>query len=326
MSQKLFKPGRAALALALVSSLSCDRGGADATPETKADAEQPASDTAKPQPPEVDPSRDPQLINNKLSPYAACINSTRPLVSSHYRRYGEWVDGDGALKRKVKAPAPAERLPAPALETCAKALREGKHLTPPLPEVERAATDYDARTREYEALAVKASAAIAGKDADAVKELHEQLVAAYDRWDNANLELTEKLDGLQAQADADALDRVEARAGKGLEYRARELVITGRRFAHCLASVDGSGCGDALAAVERAHAAFVEQADAGAEGVTGLDPFRAGAEDFATAAKAATEALAKNPDSQESVAAALGKFNALVRASAGLDFPAAADK
>ena len=85
MSQTRFSTARAALALALVSSLACDRGGEDAKPETKADAEQPASDTAKPQPPEVDPSRDPQLISNKLSPYTACINTTRPLVSRSSR-------------------------------------------------------------------------------------------------------------------------------------------------------------------------------------------------------------------------------------------------
>ncbi len=323
MSQKPLKTTLAALAIALVSSLACDRAGEDARPETKADQAQPASDPAKAAAPAVDPLRDPQLISNKLSPYTACINATRPLVSSHYRRYGEWVDGDGALKRKVKAPAPND-LPAPALEACAKALREGKHLTPPLPEVESAATEYDTRTREYEALALKANAALKAKDATAVKDTHEQLVAAYDRWDNANLALTEKLDGLQEQADADALARVEARAGKGLEYHARELVISGRRFAHCLASVDGNGCSDALTGVERANAAFREKAEAGAEGVKGLEGFGAAAEAFAKAAKTATEALAKDPESQESIASALGTYNALVRASAGLDFPAQA--
>ncbi|MCA9716059.1 MAG: DUF3829 domain-containing protein [Myxococcales bacterium] len=316
MARKTSSTTRLSLAaLALSGALACDRGEqAGDPPVTK--SESPAKPD-KAAPPEADPLRDPELITNKLGPYAACINTTRPFVARHYRRYTDRVEGDGALKRGAKGPAPAA-LPEAALTPCEKALREGKHLSPPLPEVEAAAAEYDTRTREYAALASKASEAIAAKDKDAITSLHEDLVAAYDRWDNANLELTEALDALQEQADRDALARVEARAGKGLEYRARELVISSRGFAHCLASIDRASCSDALSSLQRAHTAYGEAA--GDAAIPGVEALSAAAQTFVTAARAATESLAKDPESTDAVAAAFAGYNELVRASGGLDF------
>ena len=154
MARKTSSTTRLSLAaLALSGALACDRGEqAGDPPVTK--SESPAKPD-KAAPPEADPLRDPELITNKLGPYAACINTTRPFVARHYRRYTDRVEGDGALKRGAKGPAPAA-LPEAALTPCEKALREGKHLSPPLPEVEAAAAEYDTRTREYAALASKA--------------------------------------------------------------------------------------------------------------------------------------------------------------------------
>jgi hypothetical protein len=305
----------------------CERQDPKRDDEARTQGELPleanASTNTKAAAPVNDPMKNPELITNKLGPYFGCINTTRPIVSRHYQRYSARVGGDGRLQRRSKARAPAP-IPEPALAACVTALREGPQLTPQLPALEALATTYDERLREYHALARGASEAIKRRDRGAVRDGHEALVAAYNGWDNANIELTNKLDKLQRAADSDYLTRLETRAGRGVEYLSRELVITGRVFTHCLASLNAAtGCKEPLSRLARTHDAFTRYTEDHKTldaAIPGLHEFTRIAAEFLEITTNVSAALKREPDAIAPIAAALTSYGAMVTSSRELDF------
>lgn len=282
-----------------------------------------SSDKKHPEEPDRLP---PELVGNKLGLYVDCIQATRVPLYAGFRQAGH------AFARKDRAAV--DPVAPEAIERCEKAEREGPLLQPPLPRLEQAGAAYHAAARAFvaELDAVRADLAqktsTIDKDGEAAP-LHAKFTAAYKAWDEARRALDEQIDGHQADIDKQLLAGVEARAGKGLEWHSRSVVIAAKPYVRCLGDHDeftAGVCDSFLAGFTAAHAAFraaYEADPAAAEKVFWLSQLAESLREYAAAADALAAAIRGGTAKAGDIAGVVREYGDVVRDAGSLNFAAA---
>lgn len=294
------------LGLLVATLLACESTPAPQEPPPAGPAaREPAS---KATPPADDPLADPDLLNNKLAPYIACVQATRPGIYRHYR----WFDAN-VVGARSKQPV-AHVTPGPeSMAACERAEREGPHLHPRLPRLEDALTSYTAATSAYLELVAPLEAVVKRGRAKEIAAQQTALVAAFDAWDAANLTLDEAIERHQAEADEALLARLKARGGEGYAYHLQGVMIAARTLARCLADTDPADpCSGDVDRLDRARGALAQYVDAHAdETPSGAAAF----DEYAAAFRSAAATL----EGDAALPEVMTHYNAMVAAARALE-------
>lgn len=310
---------RRPLLLALFALLACGETGAQLQQQIGERLQQQLTSTDKKRPEEPD-RLPPELVTGKLSLYATCLSSTRVSLYDGFRRVGAAFTGKG---REAPDPVPPE-----ALAECSKAGREAPLLQPPMLELDRAVVAYEAAARAL-AEALDAVREDMSQKTPSIKEgeaspLFARVEAAYQTWDGAREALSAEIDARQARLDDELLAKIEARAGKGIEWHSRRAMFAARPFDRCLTEHDeftARVCEGHHTAFRAAYADFRAALAAGTPGdVFWLPQFSESLEEFARAADALADALAANKADAEAIGAVSREYADALRDSESLNF------
>ncbi|MCA9662897.1 MAG: DUF3829 domain-containing protein, partial [Myxococcales bacterium] len=204
----------------------------------------------------------PELLINKLSLYLDCASETQGVVRESHRVYRRRVPAEGSILAGGEA---IPTVPEAARGRCQAAVKSGRQLQPPQPELEVAMAEYaealDAyatRVGEIAAMLAARGGEGAGKKIDpateaTIRELDASVEAAFGAWEDASTSLTREINATQERLDTAVLGRIEGRAGKRVEYFTRAFVIASRPLVRCLSADPGSACEAAFFTLEQAH-------------------------------------------------------------------------
>ena len=183
-----------------------------------------------------------EATTKKLNLYIQkCLNSFSSSVLRSRERYAQWVDmqkGPTGRERYVYGLYEISSQPA----ECSQAVEQANALEPQLPEIEKAARDYAAALNEaatvinmaypyYERENYKDDQMAHGK------ELHPQLVRAFEEFEKADKELSARVDVLQEEVSQRRLAELKSDPDRRLEYLIRNSQAIAKRVVH--ASTEG---------------------------------------------------------------------------------------
>jgi hypothetical protein len=281
------------LGLALLALVACGEDARALQRRISERLQQGLTSTDKKRPEEPD-RLPPELVLNKLRLYVECLSATRVPLYDAYRQAA------AAFAGRTRQP-PAE-VPRKALDQCDKAERDGPLLKPPMPALEQAGAAYRDGARLFAAtidavredMSRKPSSVIdAGKDSP----IYNNFSDAHRAWDETRRALAEQIEVRQARLDAAVLAEIEARAGAGLEWHTRNVIVQARPYVRCIGDHDEftAGVCDAYhaafgAAYAEFRAAYESDPDTAA-GVFWLPQFADSLAEYAAAADALAAAV-----------------------------------
>ncbi|MEZ4385068.1 MAG: hypothetical protein R3A79_27310 [Nannocystaceae bacterium] len=156
-----------------------------------------------------------------------------------------------------------------------------------------------------------------------IRELDASVEAAFGAWEDASKSLTREINATQARLDAAVLERIEARAGKRVEYYTRAFVIASRPLVRCLSADPGVACEAAYFTLEQAHGELHGYLDVHHEEaalVFWLEPFVTSADEYYEAARGLMAKVRGGAVGKEDVDAVVDEFNDLLREAENLSF------
>lgn len=288
------RPPGLGLAAPLLVLLACGEGGVEALQRQISERlQQGLTSTDKKRPEEPD-RLPPQLVINKLRLYVDCVGATRVPLYDAYR------DAAAAFAGRTRALPP--EIPPEALDQCGKAEREGPLLKPPLPALEQAAAAYHDNSRLFAATidAVREDMSLKTSSIEEDGEqspIYNNFSDAYRGWDEARRALEEQIAARQGRLDAAVLAEIETRAGAGLEWHTRNVIIQAKPYVRCIGDHDEftAGVCEAFhtaftAAVGEFRAAY-ESDPAAAAKVFWLPQFAQSLDEYAAAADRLSQAI-----------------------------------
>lgn len=278
-----------------------------------------SSDKKRPEEPDRLP---PELVVNKLGLYVDCLGQTRVPLYAGFRVGGAAFAGRG---REAPEPVPPE-----VLARCDKAERDGPLLQPPLPALEQAAVAYHAAARAFAGEIDAVREDMNQKPSTVLRDgerapLYARFTAAFRAWDEARRALDERIFELQTQLDTELLAKIEARAGKGLEWHTRDAIMKAKPYVRCLGDHDeytAAVCELYLAGFRAAHAEFraAFEADPAAARVFWLPQFAGSLAEFAARADALSAAIREDKARAGDIGAVVREYNDALRDSASVNF------
>lgn len=315
-------PAQAAAALVLVAALGCGETAADLQQQIGQRLQQGLTSTDKKRPEEPD-RLPPELVINKLRLYVDCVNATRVPIYGAYRR--------GAAAFAGTTRVPPDEVPPEALDACATAERDGPLLKPPLPALEQALAAYHTTSRAFAATiaAVREDMSYKSSSVEAEGErssIYNNFNDAYRAWDEARRALDEQIDARQGRLEAAVLREIEARAGAGLEWHARNVISKARPHVRCLGDHDeftASVCEAFHAAFDAAHAEFRAAFDSDPSAATRvfwLSQFAQSLGEYDAAADALARSIRDGKARPGDIGAVVREYNDALHDSELLDF------
>lgn len=278
-----------------------------------------SSDKKRPEEPDRLP---PELVINKLRLYVECLNETRVPLYAGFRRGAAAFAGHSKV-----APEP---VPPETLDECDKAVREGPLLQPRLRPLEDAAVAYYAAAVAF---AGEIDAVVADMDARPSSVLREgeeaplyaRFTAAFRGWDEARRALDERIDGHQTRLDDEMLVKIESRAGRGLEWHARNAIFKAKPYVRCLSDHDeftAAVCELYLAGFRAAYADFraAYDADADAARVFWLPQYAGSLAEFEAAAEGLSAAIRGDKARSGQIGEVVHEYGDALRDSGTLNF------
>lgn len=279
-----------------------------------------STDKKRPEEPDRLP---PELVFNKLRLYVDCLNATRVPIYDAYR--------EAAAAFAGRARRPPAAIPPEALAQCAKAELEGPLLKPPLPALEQAVAAYHATSRVFAATidAVREDMSQRSSTIETSGErssIYNNFRDAHRAWDEARRILDEQIEARQGRLDAAVLAAIEARAGAGLEWHSRHVLIQAKQYIRCLGEHDEftvSVCEAYHLAFGAAHAEFraaYESDPAAAAKVFWLPQFAGSLAEYAAAADALAHAARGGKTRPGDIGAVVQEYNDARRDGETLNF------
>ena len=281
-----------------------------------------STDKKRPEEPDRLPA---ELVINKLRLYIDCLDATRVPIYDAYRDAAAAFAGRGRRR--------PEPIPPDALERCAKAELEGPLLKPPLPALEQAVSAYHATSRAFAAtvdavredMSEKTSTIAASGEGSPI---YNNFRDAHRAWDEARRVLDARIDARQSRLDAAVLAEIEARAGAGLEWHSRNVLIKAKPYIRCLGDHDeftASVCEAYHVAFGAAHAEFraaYESDPAAAARVFWLPQFADSLAEYAAAADALALEIQAGRVRSDDISAVVQEYNDARRDGETLNFSA----
>lgn len=316
------RPTGRGLAAPLCVLLACNGGVEGLQRQISERLQQGLTSTDKKRPEEPD-RLPPELVLNKLRLYVDCVGATRVPLYDAYR------DGAAAFAGRTRA-LPAE-IPPEALDECGKAEREGPLLKPPLPALEQAAAAYSDNSRLF-AATIDAVREDMSHKASSIEEdgenspIYNNFSDAYRGWDEARRALEEQIAVRQGRLDAAVLAEIEARAGAGLEWHTRNVIIQAKPYVRCIGDHDEFTAGVCEAfhtAFSAAYAEFraaYESDPQAAAAVFWLPQFADSLAEYAAAADRLTQAIRDGKARSGEISAVVQEYNDAVHDGETVNF------
>lgn len=191
---------------------------------------QPSTLITTPTVPAEPPASD-KSLRDKLNAYVACLNRTKPRTLQSRERYLSWVDetaGPNCKERYISYGL--YTLYADGIQKCQQAVELGAASPPSLPKLQEAATQLTAAFVELVPLTQKVSDYYEQEDykddqCAKGKEMHPQLMAAFQRFIAADAAVTAELTPLQREMDLKELALLN-QEGKQLQYLSKKFLVT----------------------------------------------------------------------------------------------------
>jgi hypothetical protein len=225
--------GRLAIACALtigpIGPLACKKVASDSAPEGGPSTKPSASAG-----PSAQDESDEQM-QEKLDPYAICLNTLSAPVHATRARYFAWVDPKTGVTGNERVVLGLLALPKDGAKKCAAGLVVAKGLPPKDPKLEAAGdefaksvTELDALIGElfpyYETQKYKEDKLAKGK------ELHPKLVAAFAAFSKADASLHATVAGIGKPLAARTIARIEREDGRKFRFHRKRVLLAGREL------------------------------------------------------------------------------------------------
>jgi len=172
----------------------------------------------------------------KINGYVKCLNRAATRTADSRARYLSWVnEKTGPTCKESYISYGLYTLYEDGVKTCNEAAEKGKATGPSLPKAEQAASDFAAAYAELVPLTQKASDYYEQQDykddnCAKGKEMHGQLMSAFNRFVDAEKRLSAEVDAVKADVEVKELARIEAKEGKHLPYYTQSFMINSRRL------------------------------------------------------------------------------------------------
>jgi len=161
-----------------------------------------------------------EKLGSKLGEYISCMNNTSKRVIDSRNRYLSWVDEKTGPTGKERNIYGLYEINA---ETCLSSLDKAKAMTPPLPEVDSAASEYKKALDELVPIVKTANKYYDQDDYkdDKMakgKQLHAQLMSGFSKFEQVNKGFEERVTTLNDGVSGRQLSRLEKDATRKLQY------------------------------------------------------------------------------------------------------------
>jgi hypothetical protein len=310
------------LAAPLCAVLACNGGVAGLQRQISERLQQglTATDNKRPEEPDRLP---PELVLNKLRLYVDCVGATRVPVYDAYR--------EGAAAFAGRTRTPPAGIPPEAIGECDKAEHEGPLLKPPQPALEQAVAVYNDTAKVFAATIDAVREDMSHKSSSIEEDgerspIYNNFSDAYRAWDDSRRALEEQIAARQGRLDAAVLTEIEARAGAGLEWHTRNVIIQAKPYVRCIGDHDEFTAGVCEAfhtAFSAAYAEFraaYESDPQAAAAVFWLPQFADSLAEYAAAADRLTQAIRDGKARSGEISAVVQEYNDAVHDGETVNF------
>lgn len=273
---------------------------------------------------------DEQKLANKLSFYVQCTNASSNGVRDAMKYLMDYVNPDGTPKKEGSAPQ-AWEIASHHLDPCKTMVDQGAGQKPSLPELEAAAKEYN------EALVAFAEPnnELVGyfkqedykDDAWAkAKDNVPKIVAAYERWAQADAAISKILDEKEDESNEQMLALIEKKHGKDAHWHTLATIGQAKKFLRCLdvETPTAEGCDAAFNSLESSHEAFDAYQKGNKEAcdaITLFSWYTTSEAEYYTEAKKLMRALRDGKVEPDAINGIVEKYNELIGNSNRLSFP-----
>jgi hypothetical protein len=179
-----------------------------------------------------DKSSDDAALSRKLSQYVTCFNSATNRVLDSKRRYLSWAD-------EARGPTGKEKniygLYTTDADTCTRSVEAARGMSPAASELESAGEHYLQALQEIVPLLKKADTYYDQEDYkdDGMaegKKMHQPLLAAFSKFEQANKVLGEKIGSLNDELTSRRLERLAGDESARLRYLAEKVMFDAKKL------------------------------------------------------------------------------------------------
>ncbi|MFO1463541.1 MAG: DUF3829 domain-containing protein [bacterium] len=190
------------------------------------------------------PAADDTALIEEINGYVKCLNRTASRTADSRARYLSWVnEKTGPNCKETYISYGLYTLYEDGVKTCNEAADKGKTTGPSLPKAEQAAGELAVAYAELVPLTQKASDYYDQQDykddnCAKAKEMHSQLMAAFNRFLDAEKRLSAEVDTIKADVEVKELAKIEQQQGKRLPYYTQSYMINARRLIRTIPKED----------------------------------------------------------------------------------------